>query len=66
MFEELRRVIAEAAVAGTSLDTIEKEIIDRCPLDDEQQAALWLYAEALLEHPGGFTRDDRMPASVGS
>jgi len=42
MFEELQRLIAQAILAGASLDRIEEEIIDRSALDDEQRAVLWL------------------------
>jgi hypothetical protein len=46
---ELERVIADAVLAGVSLDRIEEEIIDRARIEEDERAALWPYAEALLE-----------------
>lgn len=43
-FEEL---IEQAVNAGVDLAEIEERIINAAPLDEERQAALWLYAEAL-------------------
>ena len=47
MVPELQRQIARAVRAGVELDEIEQLVIDPSPLDEEQKAALWLYAEAL-------------------
>ncbi len=47
MVPALQREIARAVRAGVALDEIEELVIDPAPLDDEQKAALWLYAEAL-------------------
>ena len=49
MFSEPHRQIARALRDGIDLEQIEAEIIDRAPVDDDQRAALWLYAEALRE-----------------
>jgi hypothetical protein len=46
---ERQRRIALAVRAGAELDEIEVAIIDPAPVDEEQKAALWLYAEALEE-----------------
>lgn len=43
----LQRRIEQAAHADVSLDAIETEIINPAPVDEEEHAALWLYAEAL-------------------
>ncbi len=51
MFAELRGAIAQAVLAGTQLDAIERAIINPAPLDDEQKAALWLYAETVADRP---------------
>ena len=45
--DELQRLIEQAVRAGADLDQIEREIVTPAPFDEEQQAALWLYAEAL-------------------
>jgi hypothetical protein len=49
MVSELHRQIADALAAGADLRAIEETIVDRAPLDEENRAALWLYAEALRE-----------------
>lgn len=41
---ELQRCIGERVRHGGSLDQVEEEIIDPAPLDENQKAALWLYA----------------------
>ncbi len=51
MFAELRGAIAQAVLAGTQLDAIERGIINPAPLNDEQKSALWLYAEAVADRP---------------
>ena len=51
MTEDLQRQIAHAIVAGMDLDEIQAAIIDRSPLDADEKAAMWLYAEALQERP---------------
>ena len=47
MVTGLQRQIARAVRAGIELDEIEELIIDPASVDEEQKAALWLYAEAL-------------------
>jgi hypothetical protein len=47
LLSELQRQIAEAVRAGASLDEIEEELISPAPADDDQKAALWLFAQAL-------------------
>ncbi len=56
MVSELQRQVAEALAGGTSLDEVERTIINRTPLDEEQRAALWLYADALLWQPAARAR----------
>ena len=43
----LCRQVAVAVRTGMRLDAIEETIIAPAPVDAEQKAALWLYAEAL-------------------
>ncbi len=50
MVSGLQRQIARAVRAGVDLDEIEELVIDPAQVDEEQKAALWLYAEALCEH----------------
>jgi hypothetical protein len=47
MDSALQREIARAVRAGFNLDEIEELVIDPAPLDEDQKAALWLYAEVL-------------------
>ena len=42
----LRERIDAMLGVGRPLDRIEADLIDRSPLDEEQRAALWLYAWA--------------------
>ncbi len=58
MLAEFQEAIARALSAGAELDTVEAEIINRAPLDEEQRSALWLYGEALTEQ-----RDRQMLAA---
>lgn len=58
---EQRRII-QAVKAGMSLDAIEEAIIDPAPVEEDEKAALWLYAQALRERP----TPTREPALVGS
>ena len=57
MVSELLRQIANAVLAGAGIDAIDEAIIDPAPVDEEQKAVLWLYAQALQERRG-----DRMLA----
>ena len=41
---ELQAHIRRRMRAGGSFDAVEEEIIDRCGLDGDRKAALWLYA----------------------
>jgi hypothetical protein len=66
MVAELQREVAQALRSGVSLTTIERTIIDRAPLDEEQRAALWLYAEALRDRSTGPIRDTAWPPLPGS
>ncbi|MGO9901676.1 MAG: hypothetical protein ACLP0J_18760 [Solirubrobacteraceae bacterium] len=59
MLAGLRYAIAQAALAGIKLDAIEEQIINQAPIDEEQKAALWLYAEAVTDQPTRLIdRDD--------
>ena len=53
MTEDLHRRIAHAILAGMDLDEIQEAIIDPSPLDGDEKAAMWLYADALRERPTG-------------
>jgi hypothetical protein len=41
---ELRDVVARLADRGETLERIEAEVVEPAPLDEDRQAALWLYA----------------------
>jgi hypothetical protein len=62
MATQLQGQIMQAIKAGMDLTTIEEQIIDPAPLDEDEKAALWLYAQALRER-GTFARQ---PALAGS
>jgi hypothetical protein len=55
-YEHLRKRIDARATTPVALDELEREIIDPATdLDEDERAALWLYAEAVCahaEHPG--------------
>lgn len=55
MVSRLQRQIARAVRAGVGVDEIEELMIDPAPVDEDQKAALWLYAEALA-----YRRDESM------
>jgi len=59
MFEELQRLIAQAVLAGADLATIEREIVECSPLDEDQRAALWLYAEVLQDRGCEIVPDEQ-------
>lgn len=59
MLSELRRRIVLAVLSDAKLDAIEARIINPAPIDEEQKAALWLYAEALLERRRDATLIER-------
>jgi hypothetical protein len=61
MVSELHRQIAAAVRTGTSLDRIEAAIIDPADLEDDEKAALWLYAEALGDRPVGKREPALLP-----
>jgi hypothetical protein len=44
MLAELREIVARRAERGEPLERIESEIVEPAPLDEDRQAALWLYA----------------------
>ena len=66
MFQAFQRLVAQAILAGADLATIEKELIERSPLAEEQRAALWLYAEALQDRGREILPDERQLAGVHS
>lgn len=59
MLSELRRRIVLGVLSDAKLDAIEARIINPAPIDEEQKAALWLYAEALLERRRDATLIER-------
>jgi len=57
MSDGLRDAIAELVRRGEQLDTIEAELLSpRSGLDDDERAALWLYAWLETEAPAGRPR----------
>jgi hypothetical protein len=50
-----------ALLAGRSLEQIEAEILDRCDVDEESQAAAWLYAWSREDQ----VRDGQLPLAPG-
>jgi len=65
MLEGLQRQIARAVRAGVGLEEIETLVIDPAPVDEEEKAALWLYAEALVERRAESMLVDEQPAWIG-
>jgi len=53
LIEDLQRHIAQAVLGGADLDEIQDMIIDPAPLDEEEKAVLWLYADVLEGRPRG-------------
>ena len=47
----LQTQVAQAVQAGVDLVTIEETIIDPAPADEDEKAAMWLYAQALQDRP---------------
>jgi hypothetical protein len=62
MTTQVRRRIIQAVTAGKDLDTIEQTIIDPAPMEEDEKAALWLFAQAVRERES-LTRE---PALVGN
>jgi hypothetical protein len=61
MIYELERLIEQAVEAGAHLDEIEKEIITPAPVDEEQKAVLWLFAEPLHARHSESIGDQLLP-----
>lgn len=61
MDSELHRQIVEAVRTGARLDAIDDALIAPARLDEEEKAALWLYAEALQAQ----SPPEREPALLG-
>jgi hypothetical protein len=61
VISDLHRQIADAVRTGVDLDEIERNIIDRAPIVEDERSALWLYAQALSERP--VRRDHSLLAS---
>ena len=59
--QEQRRII-QAVQEGLDLAVIEEAIIDQAPVEEDEKAALWLYAQAMR----GRTTQTREPTLVGS
>ena len=62
MDSELHHQIVEAVRTGAQLDAIDDALIEPARLDEEEKAALWLYAEALRDQGP----PEREPALLGS
>ena len=58
--QEQRRII-QAVKAGMDLAVIEEKIIEPAPVEEDEKAALWLYAQALGER----ATPTREPVLVG-
>ena len=54
----LQQQIAQAVRAGLETDEIEQLVIAPAPLDEEEKAALWLFAEVLEERGAESIRLD--------
>lgn len=54
--------ISQAVAEGMDLATIEQRIIDPAPVEEDEKAALWLYAHVLDERDSST----REPALVGN
>ena len=63
---DLQQQIAAAVQAGASLEAIERDVIDRAMIDEEQRSALWLYAEAVIDRPGRLSGLDEDFVRAGS
>jgi hypothetical protein len=62
MATQIQRRIIQAAKTGMELDLIEQTIIDPARMEEDEKAALWLFAQAVRERDS-LTRE---PALVGS
>jgi hypothetical protein len=62
MATQIQRRIIQAAKNGMELDLIEQTIIDPATMEEDEKAALWLFAQAVRERDS-LTRE---PALVGS
>lgn len=51
MTSAVQQQVAQAVRDGADLDQVEETIIAPASVDDEEKAALWLYAHALLARP---------------
>lgn len=63
---ELQASIGRRMRAGSTLDDIEAEIIDRCGLGEEHKAALWLYAWSFVPRPRQRAEAGRLAAYLDS
>ena len=62
MLSDLQMRVLEAVQAGISVTEIESRIIEPAHVEDDEKAALWLYAQALRE----LGARDREPVLLGS
>ena len=62
MATQIQRRIIQAVKTGMELDRIEETIIDPAPMEEDEKAAQWLFAQAVRERES-LTRE---PALVGS
>lgn len=61
MVSDLQRQVIEAVRDGAGLGEIESNIIEPAHVEEDEKAALWLYAEALRDRRGL-----EQPALLGS
>ncbi len=63
---EIQCRIGAAVQSGATIDVIERDIINRAAIDEEQRSALWLFAEAVIDRPGRLLRLKEDFARAGS
>jgi hypothetical protein len=56
MATQEQRLIIQAVKAGMDLAEIEETIIDPAPMEEDEKAAVWLFAQAVRERES-LTRD---------
>jgi hypothetical protein len=57
----LEKKVAQAVRAGMDLVTIEETIIDPAAAEEDEKAALWLYAQVLHDRPSILRDPARVP-----
>jgi hypothetical protein len=60
----LQERVATMMLDGASLDSVEKEVIERSELNSEQKAAIWLYAWSFVKTQEQRAQAERYLAAV--